>query len=107
VNNLEQNTTYRVHICEYTLVSDKEKYVTTSTTDNPVNFTTLKPITIDSVRQDSVVCYGESTGKLRVYISGGIAPYTCFWTGPITDNSIVTDLQPFFIEGVKLGKLLY
>jgi hypothetical protein len=41
VSGLNQETTYRVMVCEYMGDSGSEKYATSGTTDNPFNFTTL------------------------------------------------------------------
>ncbi|MCB0480627.1 MAG: PKD domain-containing protein [Flavobacteriales bacterium] len=50
-------------------------------------FTITQPpvLAIDSIVQDSVLCFGDSTGKARVYPSGGVGSYAYSWNNGQTN----------------------
>lgn len=57
-----------------------------------------KVLTIDSIQTKHIECYGEATGELCAFASGGLATYRYDWTAP-NGNTI----QSQCIDGLEAG----
>jgi large repetitive protein len=58
---------------------------------------------IEYAEADSVVCFGEASGKIRIEISGGTAPYFFSYTGPNGTGVIFTSSTFHEFTGVRAG----
>ncbi|MBI4647719.1 MAG: PKD domain-containing protein [Bacteroidia bacterium] len=54
---------------------------------------TEPPILTDSIVADSILCFGDSTGSIREFISGGTPPYDYVWSNGIStmDTTALSD----------------
>jgi SprB repeat/Secretion system C-terminal sorting domain/FG-GAP repeat len=56
------------------------------------SYTVTEPTAISSsiASQTNVLCFGNSTGKAKLSVSGGTAPYTYSWTGNASTGDSIT-----------------
>ena len=50
-----------------------------------------------------VTCYGGNDGKINIYISNGVAPYTYTLTGPVTRNNVSAHSGNNAVENLAAG----
>ncbi len=53
------------------------------------NITMPPPLLIDSIVGTDISCFGQTDGKARAYVSGGIAPYAYLWSNGGMYDSLV------------------
>ena len=68
------------------------------------SFSVYGQLSIDSVKVDSVSCYGLNDGKVKIYISGGILPYEVILGGVVNIDSMTTSTV-FEVEDLVSGNV--
>ena len=66
INNLTQNTTYRLMVCEYNGNEGEELYLTTTATDNPNNFSTTNEVSINQIENKLSIHPNPSNGTFTI-----------------------------------------
>ena len=74
-------------------LSAGEYYVTVYDSQNDSTYSSaivLQPAELDvSVTSENIICYGENNGSSSLVVTGGVTPYSYFWSDGSSENPIV------------------